>query len=111
MFIYPWKDASLTAEQMGEVAIKTMEGWNWVDSVARDGKARALAWNGFKGSQIFGTITTDASVAVKYTAIGLIDPNSENNFFAIIYWNSKKTIDKEYYETAAKILTTFKIAH
>jgi hypothetical protein len=109
LFIYPWKDLKVTAKKMGEIAIKKIESWGWVDSVGKTGEARKLNWNGFKGSQIFGTIITNKSVAVKYTVIGIIDPGSANNYFAIIYWNSKKSIDSSYYAKAAEILKTFKM--
>jgi len=109
MFIYPWKDFKITAKQMSDKATARIKTWKWVDSVNQKGKARKLKWNGFKGSQTYGTIITTNSMAVKYTVIGIIDPKSANNYFAIIYWNSKKSLDKAYYKKAAKILSTFKM--
>ena len=47
MFIYPWKDAKVTAKQMSDLATKKIGTWKWVDSVNQKGAARNLNWNGF----------------------------------------------------------------
>lgn len=109
IYIYSWKDKTVNMQNMDEIIIKRIKSWEWAKSVESKKKEKELNWNGFKGSQFFGTIITDKNISVKYSVIGLINSKSLSNCFAIIYWNSDVKIDKSYYETAAKILTSFKI--
>lgn len=93
--LYPFNDASVTSDQMIDAVVseKAM-------SIEQRGKYTS---GGYEGTWI--RCTDAAHPEWKFWVIGFIDPNSETNFYAIIWY---KKNNQAAYDIAYKMSYSFK---
>lgn len=92
--LYPYKDIEATAD--GMVYDIVSDGYYDIES---EGEYSSGGWEGY-----WVRCTSEEYPDWKYWIIGFIDPESENNFYAIIWW---KKDDNEAYNIAYDMSYSF----
>jgi len=87
--IVPWKDASLTANDVANLGYKKLNAVDVIIDV--DHKIKL---SGFSGYEIIGTGYQGESL-LHFAVLGFIDKNSPVNFYAYcLFWDDKNTNNK-----------------
>ena len=90
--IYPWKDSTLSEEDVANAAFEDL-GLDRRNTKITSDKKRDL--NGYKGYEILGEGTLRGKKA-NFAVLGFIDPNSSMNFAAyVFYWQGKDADEEE----------------
>lgn len=99
--IQPWKDATMTAEDVANKALKKL---NATDVTVTSQEKVKL--KGFEGYQIIGA-GAQKDKAMIFVVLGMIDPEGETNFSAyIMFWHNEDSNDGNI-EIATKIIESF----
>lgn len=99
--IQPWKDATLTAEDVANKALKKLNATDVTITSQEKVKLK-----GFEGYQIIGAGAQNGKALI-FAVLGMIDPDGETNFSAyIMFWHDEET-DEGNIEIATTIIESF----